>query len=263
MLDVSSIIPLYYQLKEVLKETIKEGLWEEGQKVPSERELIETYKVSRATVRKALNELMVEGLIHRKQGVGTFISKSKLTQDLTGELSFNKQAIKQGLIPSSKIVYSAVETDVPNRISEIFQLQRLHKTINIVRNRLINNEPLMLESLYIPQHFAPNLLEQDLEKTTIFEYLKKECNLNFTHSTLDIEANSISEFEAQYLGYDLGVPALSLERVVYSGNNAVIVQKRKVRGDRLKLSLTVGLSLESEDNYILGLEFNHHRTNLK
>ena len=61
-----SVIPLYYQLKEILKEQIKDGSWKEGQKVPSERELMEMYNISRATTRKALDDLMIEGLIEKK-----------------------------------------------------------------------------------------------------------------------------------------------------------------------------------------------------
>ncbi|WP_205948500.1 GntR family transcriptional regulator [Pueribacillus theae] len=255
LLDDKSIIPLYYQLKEILKEKIKEGSWKEDSKVPSERELMDIYDVSRATVRKALSELMIEGLIYTKQGVGTFVSKSKIEQNLIGELSFNQQALKQGLSPSSKVVYSSIDTRLSRRINNIFELTDSENVFKIIRVRLANRYPLILETLYIPYKYAPNILKQDLENIAVFEYLEKDCKLNFTHSTLDIEPVVINEFESKYLEVEIGQLALSLERVIYSDAHAVAIQQRIMRGDKGKFSLTLGENSDSKSKYLVGLEF--------
>src|SRR5699024_6442493 len=115
MLDYNSVVPLYHQLKELITENIKGRLWKEGFKVPSERELMGTYKVSRATVRKALTELMTEGLIYRKQGIGTFVSESKINQNLIGELSFNQQVLRKNMTPSSILVSASAEQKLSDR----------------------------------------------------------------------------------------------------------------------------------------------------
>lgn len=256
MLDENNVIPLYHQLQELLKEKIKGEHWKEGSKVPSERELMEIYQVSRATVSKALSELIGEGLIYRKQGVGTFVSKSKIVQDLIGELSFNKQAVRKGLSPSSKIVYAASEKFFSKRINDIFQLEELETIHKIIRVRLVNGDPLILETLHIPYMYAPGMLEQDLENIAVFEYLEKDCEFTFTHSTLDIEPIAINEFESKYLGVDMGKPALSLERVIYSDTRVIAIQKRIMRGDRGKFSLTLGENPENKTEYLAGLEFN-------
>ncbi len=256
MLDQKSVIPLYYQLKERMKEKIKEGSWEEDSKVPSERNLMETYDVSRATVRKALSELTVEGLIYTRQGVGTFVSKSKIVQNLIGEHSFNQQALKQGLTPSSKVIQYSNDTKISSRVYGIFTLDKLEKINKVVRVRLVNGKPLILETLYIPDCYAPNLLEQDLEDIAVFEYLEKDCNLDFTSSTLDIEPIAINEFESNYLEVEIGKPALSLERIIYVGKNAVVIQKRIMRGDRGKLSFALGETPDKTDDFVVGLEFN-------
>lgn len=256
LLDEKSVVPLYYQLKEILKEKIKAGSWEEDSKVPSERELMETYDVSRATVRKALGELMVEGLIYTRQGVGTFVSKSKVVQNLIGEHSFNQQALKQGLTPTSKVVYAAAEAKLSNRIFDIFGLPKSEQILKIIRVRRANETPLILETLYIPSKWAPNILEQDLENIAVFEYLEKECKLDFTYSTLDIEPIVVTEFESNYLEMEIGSPALSLERIIYIHDSAAVIQKRIMRGDRGKLSLTLGENPDKTDDFVVGLEFN-------
>lgn len=256
MLSENSIIPLYYQLKEILKEKIKAGSWEEESKVPSERELMNQYNVSRATVRKALDELMMEGLIFRKQGIGTFVATSKIVQNLIAELSFNQQAIRQGLTPSSKVVDATTEYSSPRRIKELLNQYEQKEINRIIRVRLVDEDPLVLETLYIPNHYAPNILMQELENIAIFEYLEKDCKLQFTHSTLEIEPILINEFESNFLKVEIGQPALSLERVIYSENNAVVIQKRIMRGDRGKFVLTLGEASQHKAEYLVGLEFN-------
>src|SRR5690625_3983228 len=144
MLDNSSVIPLYYQLKERLKEKIKNNTWGEHDRVPSERTLMEEYKVSRATVRKALNELTAEGLIYTKQGIGTFVSESKVVQNLIGEHSFNEQALQQGLTPTSKVIHYSVESNLPDQIHQIFKLNPSDEIQQIIRVRMIDEQLLIL-----------------------------------------------------------------------------------------------------------------------
>ena len=79
---VSSRIPLYYQLENVLREKITSGTFTGGERLPTEIELIEQYGVSRITVRQALSALAEEGLIDRKQGRGTFVIEASDQSDV-------------------------------------------------------------------------------------------------------------------------------------------------------------------------------------
>ncbi len=255
MLDENNALPLYYQLKEALKAEIQKGTWQEGQKIPSERELMESYNVSRATVNKSLNLLLLDGMITRKQGVGTFVSRTKYTQDLIGELSFNQQVIKQGLMPSSRVIYQGIETKLTDHAFDVFGLEeRDGGIIKILRVRSVNGEPLILEFLYIPKQYAPNILSQDLEKIAVFEYLENTCHLKFTHSTLEIEPVAMDEFVSEHLKIETGIPALSLERIIYKGAQAIVIQKRIMRGDRGKFTLTLGEEVSKKTDYLFGLE---------
>lgn len=73
-LHKESTVPLYRQLKEILKEAIRRGEFRPGDRLPTEMELCETFGVSRITVRQALNELANEGFLYRQQGSGTFVN---------------------------------------------------------------------------------------------------------------------------------------------------------------------------------------------
>ena len=234
MLDENSIIPLYYQLKELLKEQIRDGTLKEGDQLPTERGLMEIYKISRATARKALEDLMNEGLIYKKQGIGTFVAKPKLSQDLIGEMSFVRQAIKQGLRPSSKIIHKAIEKHVSQSILNTLNLNASAEILMYSVVVYINKEPIAIETVYIPIKVAPSILEKELEKTNIFDLLQNECKLNLSHSIVEIEPTLINEFEAKHLETSIGKPALSVNRVFYVGESPTIIHKRILRGERFK-----------------------------
>ncbi|RKX48976.1 MAG: hypothetical protein DRP38_03755, partial [Thermotogae bacterium] len=79
-LDRFSNVPLYHQLKEIIRRNILLGVWKPGDRIPSERELSKEYEVSLMVVRQALSLLVNEGFLVRKQGKGTFVVKSKIMQ---------------------------------------------------------------------------------------------------------------------------------------------------------------------------------------
>jgi len=238
MLDEHSVIPLYYQLKENLKEKIKEGLLKEDDKVPSERELMQIYKVSRATARKALSELVNEGLIITKQGIGTFVAKAKVLQDPTGDIRFAAQLRDQGLQPSLRIIKSGIEPAPPSRIKNILNTES--EIVQLSGVLCADNVPLILETDYIAFEKVPDFFEIHLEKTRFFEYLMKEHNISFTHSSLEIEPILINEYEAKHLQTDSGKPALLIERTMFSDETAVVFQKRVILGERCKYRFTLG-----------------------
>ena len=80
-IDKNLPLPLYYQLKQIIMNSIDEGIYQEDTAIPTEFELISKYDVSRTTVRQALNELVNEGYLYRKKGIGTFVSpQSKIDE---------------------------------------------------------------------------------------------------------------------------------------------------------------------------------------
>ena len=87
-IDFNSLIPFYIQLMDTLRAKITQGEWQPGDQLPGEHTLCDTYGVSRTVVRQALRELELEGLIYRRKGKGSFVSKPKisgaLAQKLTG-----------------------------------------------------------------------------------------------------------------------------------------------------------------------------------
>lgn len=101
MLVPDSATPLYLQLEEILRQEILSGSRREGDKLPTENELVEQYKVSRITVRRAVEELCKEGLVVRHPGKGTFVTGVVMRNDLEEPRGWTENAVANGYRPST------------------------------------------------------------------------------------------------------------------------------------------------------------------
>ena len=79
-------IPYYHQVEQALKLALKKGEWKVGEFIPSERELSEKFSVSRITTRKALDNLILEGLLSKIKGRGTFVREPKIVGHIFNKL---------------------------------------------------------------------------------------------------------------------------------------------------------------------------------
>ena len=99
-----SPIPLYYQLKEIIKRRIKSGELLPNDILEPEEEMCKKYNISRNTVRKAISELEHEGLVYKIQGRGTFIKSPKISHRFVTVVSFTEELLARGIRPSSKLL---------------------------------------------------------------------------------------------------------------------------------------------------------------
>ncbi len=103
-IDRESSKTLFAQLEEILLEKIEDGIWQPGEPIPSERELSKIYKLSRMTVRKALDRLVAAGQLFRVDGKGTFVSEPKVSFQALTLAGLREQTIKLGFSPSAKLL---------------------------------------------------------------------------------------------------------------------------------------------------------------
>ncbi|MEI6157590.1 MAG: GntR family transcriptional regulator, partial [Atribacterota bacterium] len=128
-LAVDSGIPLYQQVKNILKGQILDGRLKNGEKIPPESELCSTYAVSRITIRQAMSSLVQEGFLYRKQGKGTFVTVPKLGRRLPRLYSFSEDMRDLGLEPGSQIIESEL-IDGDDDISTLLSLPPTARKVN-------------------------------------------------------------------------------------------------------------------------------------
>ena len=170
-LDPRSPLPLHVQLKDIIKNSIEQGLYQN--KIPSERELTEQHDVSRATVREAVSQLVREGLLEKRHGKGTFIS-IKPIHDWLGTLSSMTETIKaMGMKPGAKLVnHMIVKTPEPVQgftdEAEMYAIKRL---------RYADETPLAIETHYYPVDIGRKLASLDIASGAIYDLLENELHI--------------------------------------------------------------------------------------
>jgi len=208
-------VPLYNQLKELLRAQILDGTYPPGSRMPSESELGELFQVSRITVRQALGDLQKEGLIFKIHGKGTFVAKPK---------AFQNVSTLQGLAESlSHLGYEVINQlhsvkfiKADTLVAERLQLSEGDKVAEIKRVRLINREPVSLEISYLLKEVGEKLQKADLVTRDIFLILENDLQLNLGHADLAIDAVLADSELAKALNVEAGSPVMRIERLTHT-----------------------------------------------
>lgn len=234
VLDNTSVIPLYHQLKEILKENIEAGVWKPGDMIPSENQLMQDYNISRNTAKKAIETLVQEGVLNRIQGKGTFVSNPKFEQSLSGFYSFSKVIRERGMIPKD-IIKSFQVTRVKQSIAKHLNLSEGDEVYELIRLRYVQDEPIIFETSYIPLKYFPNLTEEKLRKSSLYDLMQDEYSVFVVRAKEIFEPVLVRGYESQFLEVEEGFPALLLDRIAYDLNEQPVEFCRSiVRGDRCR-----------------------------
>ena len=164
-------------------ECINSGKLKNGEKIHSERELCEKYKVSRTTVRKALANLSTSGKIIRKIGDGSYVNEQEFVNNTGRALSFTEDMEKNGKVPGSQVLNFKVSTGASNpEIAQHLKLKKNESFYEIERLRTGDGVPIALSYTYIPFKMMP---EFDIEKaqSSLYEYFKKNFSIDLSFPT--------------------------------------------------------------------------------
>ena len=214
MLDKSSPLPLYFQLKELLREKIASGEWQPGDMVPSERELSEQYHISRMTARQALRELATEGLLRREPGRGTFVAAPKIEHGLSRLTGFTEDMLARGLQPGAKVIRLALISP-PLRVARALQITPDRKIVLLERLRLAGGEPVALESSHLYFNGVSALLNEDFENHSLYHILSEKYHITPARAVQKIGADLCSRREQELLQIAEGAPVLRNKRITY------------------------------------------------
>ncbi|MCI9164141.1 MAG: GntR family transcriptional regulator [Lachnospiraceae bacterium] len=233
----NSIIPLYQQLSDEIKDQIKEGRLKAGDRLMTEAEFSQQYEVSRITVRKAIELLVDEGYVTRKQGIGTFIAEKKLRRVVDPDnlvRSFSEASRMSGQEPSSELI--SVEWVMPEAsVQRSLHVGEEEKVLKIVRLRKIDGVPVMIESNYYPKRLD-FLLQANLTGSTYEVF--REHGLIPSHAVRTVQICYATLEEAQRLGVEENQPLL-LQTEETTDQNQQILHYSKVVVNSQRYQLTI------------------------
>lgn len=237
LLDPTNAVPLYHQLKGLLKEEILSGRLRPHEKLPSERELLETYGVSRATVRQAIAELASEGLVLSRQGKGSFVAPPKLEQGLSRFYSFTENMRRLGRSPRSQVL-ELVKVPASARVAAQLGLAPETPVLSLTRLRLADEEPVMFETSFLPADLFPEMLTDDHAHVPLYTLMAEKYGIRPVKARESFEPILLRDYQAKILQAKPGSPALLLERVAFAANGRCVeFCTSVVRGDKCRFSV--------------------------
>lgn len=221
---------------DIIINMIEEGNLRENDQLPSERELCDIYDISRSTVRQAIQELEKEGYIYKLHGKGTFVSPKMFKQNLLKFYSFTEEMKKIGKIPSSKVLDFQI-ISCNEKLSKKMNLNIGEKIYIFTRLRLADNEPMMLETSYVPYAKFLGLTQELLEENPMYDIFAKMYNISITSAEEVFRSVLTRTDEAELLRYTSGLPSMMIERITYDNENIVEYTRSIARGDKFKYSI--------------------------
>jgi GntR family transcriptional regulator len=221
----------YVQIEEELAERIRTGMLRPGDRIPPERELAEQMQVSRMTVRQALGRLADRGLLVRERGRGTFVSEPKLIQSLSRLNGFYDQMVRQGILPSSRLL-SGEQVLASAAVAQVLDLRIAEPLYKVVRLRLGGGVPLALETSFFPARLVPGLLDYDLERHSIYRLMER-YDARPVRATQSLEPVPARDQEADALEVPAGSPLMLVERIAWDTQDRPVEYAKDIyRGDR-------------------------------
>lgn len=213
-IDEDSPTPLWFQITEQLRAAIETGVFKPGDTLPSEAELNNYFRVSRATSRAALNQLQTAGLIVRRSGKGSIVVRKRVDQPVEELAGFSEDMHRRGLTPSYRVLEvghapasaeAAEALEVPYG-TEIFRSHRL---------LLADNEPIGTAVSWLPPRLfraSPYPTSQELESGSLYRWLSEKCGITIRRAREYIEAAGTEATLAKNLGVTKGFPILIARR---------------------------------------------------
>lgn len=231
MLDRSSPVPLYFQLRSVLLQQIESGDLKPGDAIPTERDLIDRYAISRITVRQAVSSLMADGLLYRQQGLGTFVRRNRIEHELSTLTGFSEEMTARGLTPGAKLI-AAEMVEADGVVAAKLRLPPNQKLFRLVRVRLADGDPMALDITHCPPDIGEKLIKDNL-KGALYALLEERYGVQLDWADQAIQSVLADEFIGHHLGIKKGMPILLMERVSYAiDGRAVEHSKTYYRADR-------------------------------
>lgn len=236
MIDPTSAIPKYHQLANILRQQIDNGDFQPHDTIPSERLLEQHYKLSRPTIRQAVDLLSRQGYLYRVHGKGTFVSPPKLQKGMLELTSFSEDMRNRGLEPGQKIIefgYVKPNSEVRRQL-EITDDEK--KVLRIKRLRYGDGKPMGLQDSFLSLDSSQAVTREEIEeKGSIYVILQEKFGIYPTEADETLEVTLATSEEAELLDISEGSPLLLNERILWSQNRKAIEFVRILyRGDRYK-----------------------------
>lgn len=231
--------PLYYQIKELLKDKIENEEYLPGDVLPPEIELQERFNVSRITVRQAINELVNEGYLSRTRGKGTVVISNKIEEKLNKIMSFKEEMRVRGLDQYTKFAKISV-VKLSKTIADFLGVNKGDEAYKLERLKYVNDSPMVFFVTYLKKSLNLPLKDEEY-MGSLYEFLEKNYNIQLTKAREYYEAVLADKQICEYLDIEMHDPVLKRTKISYDdAGNVVECSICYYRADKYKYSVEIG-----------------------
>lgn len=234
MLKQDAMTPLYVQLMDEVERDIKSGVYKPGDRIMTEAEMSKAYGVSLITVRKAIGSLMEKGLVVRKQGKGTFVTKPKFARNMKKLQSFSEMCEQMGVVPGARMLENRlIEADA--KTAARLGIEPGSNVVYISRLRFADQEPVQIERSFFPLKYA-FLLDAKFDDNSLFDYLRERAGTWVASSEKMIELCRATAEEASLLDVKKGDYLMFVRSTAYDKDGEPMYAGIQIiNGDRFSL----------------------------
>lgn len=229
-------VHLYAKVAREIRRQIDNGTYQEGDRLPSERDLCNAFQASRITIRQALELLQDQRVIVRKHGVGTYVLPSQYNQLLDNLYSFKDEIEKSGEVPTTKMLDIEL-VHVDEYLHEKMALPMNTAVYKLSRLRSADGVPLILEYSYIPAAIAPEMDRFNFSKVSLYQTLKREYGIEIDKSYETLKATKVYKEEAGLLKREIDDIAMYIQRFAYADGHIIEFTRSIVAGDKYKYTV--------------------------
>lgn len=210
--------PKYELIKQALIAEINSGKLSPGMELPSETELMDSFAVSRITVRRAVDDLYRDGYIEKKQGKRAFVRNLAKTQEIASVFSYTEAIARLGMTPSRKVLCSELRLGTSDE-KEKLQLDKADPVYFLKRIIYADEQPLCCTMATLPYKYFRDIENFDFHKHSLYSIIENEYFVRITTSKLKLKAIPAKKEIAQYLDVEAGTPLLHSTAVTYGVHN--------------------------------------------
>jgi GntR family transcriptional regulator len=203
-------------MEQVLKSKLISGEFSPGDQIPTEKELCNTYQVSNITVKKALSNLVNEGLLDRKPGKGTFVT-GKISDiiELQHGISTN-DILPDGIEKQEVKVLDITHMKASTKVARILKIRKGDEIVRVTRTRSVNNIPISLTINSLPLALGERIKKENLKKYPMLHILEKKLKIPIVGALQEIKAIVADHAIASSLSINICSPILYLEFQIFT-----------------------------------------------
>lgn len=206
--------------------------------IPSENELCQRYNASRTTIRAALKQLQDQGLIERRQGLGTFYRPRHIAKNLGSIVDFHTEARLAGRVPTTHVISLAVREALPEEFALFGQDIAPGGIVDLLRLRSLDDQPAVLQHSRLGAAVLGAARPSDLANASLYRYLAERRDIRVTTVEETLEPLGIGAEDAAHLGLQPGTAVFRSQRIARDAEGKVVeVSDNLIRGDIYRFTI--------------------------